>query len=362
MRLAHKLLLLSTAVLAAAALNATTASATGPVEVHDELGNHCNPCVIDLVGESQITFTSGNPMSTCEDELTAEVYEDGSGHVTDYHNDDNHNGLPCTVQNCYGVGEAAAESEWPLQIEESAPGQEALDLRFCFDVKTNPNGTGGHCDGHANIDDLGNHHYEISMVNQSCLGGARIVNADWEIQSSPIEIEHPIIPSEPHTPVVIHDETGNHCNPCLIELHGESQVANPAGTPLWACEDTIHAEIYEQGSGHIDELISQDHALTSCLIQNCNGIGEASSELEWPLEIEESGPSQGELQYRFCVDGQFNPNDTGQHCDARADIVEEGNHHYGVFLVDQPCANGLQIWNATWEIEGTPIEIEHPDA
>ena len=101
------------------------------------------------------------------------------------------------VQKCNGVGEAAAESEWPLQAEEAGPSQEALDLRFCLDTKSNPDGPGYHCNIEAdisnlgNLGNLGNHHYEISLVDESCVNGLRIVNGTWDIQSSPIGIEHP---------------------------------------------------------------------------------------------------------------------------------------------------------------------------
>jgi len=61
-----KALLLAAVVLAVMAMSATTASATAPVEVHDETGNHCNPCDIVIEGESQIVIAAV-VAAACED-------------------------------------------------------------------------------------------------------------------------------------------------------------------------------------------------------------------------------------------------------------------------------------------------------
>ena len=354
MRLAHKLLLLSTTVLAAVALNATTASATGPVEVHDELGNHCNPCAIQIQGESRIIQPNGSTASSCEDTLHAELYEDGRGHVTELFNQA-HAGGACFAQMCNGVGEPATEVEWPFQIEESSPGGEAMELRLCIDHKGGPNYPGDHCDVDADLVDQGTQRYRFTL-NQPCPGGFT-VTANWEIEDS-IVIEHPL------NPIEIHNETGTHCNPCSFAIHGESLLTNAAGTPVAICEDTFHAEVYEDGEGHITEYVNQGHAGLSCPIQACTGIGEPAQEAEWPFQISESAPSQERLEFRLCLDPELNPSSVGLHCDVDASLAAEAGtpHHYEISLMNWPCAGGARLWTANWEIEGSPIEIEHADA
>jgi len=193
MRLARKLFLLLAAAIAALAMSATTASATGPVEVDIEGGAHCAPCFIEVHGESQITNATGTPLSTCEDTFHAEIYEDGFGHVTELINAP-HATLPCTTIKCTGVGEPPEEAEWPFRIEETGLNQELLEIRFCLDVAPNPGATGLHCDLDAAVtaNEVNEpHHYNVSVLNWPCAGGARLVTGNWEIEGRPIEIEHP---------------------------------------------------------------------------------------------------------------------------------------------------------------------------
>ena len=361
MRLRNQILLTVMAV-AVLGITPTVVSASSPVEVHDELAAHCAPCLIEVHGESQITSAAGIPVSTCEDTFHAEIYEDGSGHVTELINAP-HAGLPCTTIKCTGVGEPAEEAEWPFQIKETPPNEgmsETLEMRFCLDVFDNPGGAGVHCDLDAHIGEepapAVPHHYEISTTNFPCAAGARLVTGNWEIEGTPIEIDHP------HTPVEVHDESGAHCNPCPISLDGESQITNTAGTPVSTCEDELSAEIYEDGSGHVTEYHNDDnHDGLPCTVQNCNGVGEPPAESEWPLQAEEAGPSEEALELRLCLDTKVDPNATGVHCDIEADISNLGNHHYEISLVNELCHNATRLVNATWEIQSSPIEIEHPD-
>ena len=165
------------------------------------------------------------------------------------------------------------------------------------------------------------------------------------------------------TPVEIHDEdTGVHCNPCFIEAHGESQVlVTSVGIPIFTCEETLHGEIYEDGSGHITALINTlNHAGQPCNTANCNGVGEPAGESEWPLQIEEDA---GELTmtYLFCLEPRSIPNIQGAHCHAPTHLEEHTPHHYEISM-DHDCPNINRTFVGEWEIEGTPIEIEHPAA
>ena len=195
MRLAPRWLLLSAITLTVVFMSAASASAFGPLEVHDETGTHCNPCPVEFHGESFVTNAVGTPLSTCEDTLHAEVHEDGQGHITELINAP-HAAQPCTTIKCTGVGEPPEEAEWPFRIEESAPAEERFEMRFCLDVAPNPGGTGLHCDLDAHVGQQPPfeqpHHYEVSVSNWPCAGGQRLWNVSWEVEGAPIEIEHPL--------------------------------------------------------------------------------------------------------------------------------------------------------------------------
>jgi hypothetical protein len=324
-----------------------------PIEVH-ETGAHCDPCEIHLTGESQIAVSPIGVISACEDELTAEIYEDGTGHITDLTSQD-HATISCITQNCNGVGEAAGETEWPTQIEESGPSSEEVPFRLCLDSKANPNGTAFHCDVAAELVSGGNHEYEIVLDDESC-NGSLLVSAQWEVEGTPIEVEHS------GETVEIHDEGATqtiHCDPCEVHLTGESQIVVPPLGAVSACEDELTVEIYEDGTGHITDLTSQDHATISCITQNCNGVGEAAGEAEWPTQIGESGPSSEGLAFTLCYDNRTGPNGAGFHCEIDAELLDQGSHQYEIVLDDEPCDSTLLL-SAQWEIEGAPIEIEHP--
>jgi hypothetical protein len=196
MRLARKLFLLLAMALTALAMSATTASADTPVEVHDETGTHCgdpDPCEIHVVGESLLHVT-GVPtfvVSQCEDEFVAEIYEDGTGHITDL-TGINHNAQACATVQCNGVGESPDEIEWEFTTEETGPEQEELQTRFCLDARDDPDAIGNHCDADVRIeeDPLVDHQYTFHL-NEPCPNGLTVVG-EWDIEGSPIEIEHPV--------------------------------------------------------------------------------------------------------------------------------------------------------------------------
>jgi hypothetical protein len=187
MRTASKLLLLCATAVLAMAFAASSASATGPVEISNEItGEHCNPCEIVVEGESVISVeTPRIPVSFCEDSFEAEIYEDGEGHVTQLNNA-NHTGGACATQKCNGVGEPAAETEWPFHMEEVGSAF-ALAIRFCLDSKAAPNNPGGHCDLTAGVAPEPAprvHHYLISAVDEHCTAINRVWNSDWEIHDT----------------------------------------------------------------------------------------------------------------------------------------------------------------------------------
>jgi hypothetical protein len=198
MRTASKLLLLCATAVLAMALTASSASATGPVEISNEAtGEHCNPCSVILEGESTISVeTPRIPVSFCENTFEAEIYEDGEGHVTQYTNA-NHTGGTCGTDKCNGIGEPTAETEWPFHIEEVGD-EFSLGIRFCLDSKANPNNPGAHCDLNTqdgDETDPGSHHYIGSAVDQHCPAINRVINGSLELHNdSPnhdaIEILH----------------------------------------------------------------------------------------------------------------------------------------------------------------------------
>jgi hypothetical protein len=176
--------------LIAIALTASTASAQEtPVEIWEEDGGHCEPCYIHAVGKSDLEFF-GIPITTCEDEVEAEVYEDPEGdtegtqgHVYSYTNNAA-TSAQCWRVNCNGVGEAPAESEWELdEFGETGPNEGHFHMDFCLDNKNNPNGAGVHCPSaeiHIEESEEDSHHYIVS-VDYVCLNGVHWIG-QWETE------------------------------------------------------------------------------------------------------------------------------------------------------------------------------------
>jgi hypothetical protein len=194
MRIARKVFLLCAMALVAMALGASTASADSPIEVQTEAGVHCNPCVVTATGESHLNLFGGR-VSTCEDTFTAEVFEDGTGHIA-YVNENHHVTIPppptaCTRIACNGVGEPQTERTFDItSAEETAPNQGQMLVDFCLDASSSPGGTGTHCTADVLVNDLGNHDYLFTLHDQ-CLGGAIEVEGEWTLTGgTPIEIVH----------------------------------------------------------------------------------------------------------------------------------------------------------------------------
>jgi hypothetical protein len=138
MQILRKAVLFCAMVIAAIALTASPAAAQEvPVEIIDEpSGEHCNPCIGHAVGSSAL-FVFGIPISSCQDEFEAEVYEDGSGHIYSYEN--NYPNAGCLRINCSGD-----EGEWPVTaVGETGPNEGHSTVRFC--LTTGGGGVGNHC-------------------------------------------------------------------------------------------------------------------------------------------------------------------------------------------------------------------------
>lgn len=188
MRIARKITLLCLTALAAMAFAATSASAVEPVELTDEhTGASCDPCLVHVVGESELHAGGVFRISTCEDEFLATLDSSGSGFVHHYANVATHAGFDCTRQNCNEVGEAVGESEWDATgAEEVGVNEVALTVRFCLDAKSNPDGTGLHCDAPVHVEEVpaDSHHY-VFTVEHLCPtpSGDVLVSGLWETEA-----------------------------------------------------------------------------------------------------------------------------------------------------------------------------------
>jgi hypothetical protein len=337
--------------LVATALAAGSASAAYPVEVRSEAdGTPCNPCEILIEGESQAYVE--NPLilvSTCEDTFEAEIYADGSGHVTT-HTGTGHPGFggQCLVAKCNGVGEPAAETEWPFQVEEVG-NDIALEMRFCLDASLNVNGTGGHCDLEANIEAEigGEHHYIIDAPHRHCTGVNRVLDATWEIHdSSTLSGNHDAIEIGPRSFEVVEEDGGDPCNPCNVLMEGETQILiEDTGVPIFICEDRLEAEIWADGSGHVTSVVKNSHSGIPCLASNCAG-----GESQWPFQLETGG---ARYHMRWCLGSA--------HCDISGDFSPEssGSHHYVVDAEQQHCAGLNRIFDGSWEIQEGEATGDH---
>jgi hypothetical protein len=195
MRIARKLALLLAMAFAAMALAASGASAQEAVEVEHEGGAHCdisaNPCEVTAHGESHLSVF-GFIVSNCEDEFTASIGEDGTGHITSATLVDHSDGGDCTRIPCNGVGESPAEVEWDIDnTRETAVDTGVMDVNFCLDAAGNPNGVGTHCNAPITVrETTGTHNYTFS-TGFNCPSGVR-VEGTWTAEGTPIEIEHDV--------------------------------------------------------------------------------------------------------------------------------------------------------------------------
>jgi hypothetical protein len=144
---------------------------------------------------------------------------------------------------------------------------------------------------------------------------------------------------------VVQEPSGALCNPCYVHATGEATLEAFHAFRVSTCEDEFLATLNAVGTGTIHHFINTDHAGMPCTRENCHAH---APEDEWPiLSSEETGPNEGRMVVRFCLQTRSN---TAQfvHCNANVHVAEEasGNHHY-IFNVNQEC-------NAA----GTPVEVQ----
>jgi hypothetical protein len=168
-------------------------------------------------------------------------------------------------------------------------------------------------------------------------------------------------PAAPAQGIEFLDEATNEpCDPCVVHFAGQLEIRF-MGIPLSSCNDEMEAEIWHQADeagehGHIYDYES-DTSTSPCTRQNCNGVGEAAGEAEWPLEAAEADPGEEHLIWRFCLDSESNPNAAGLHCTAEyaVDLGELDDHDYRVSATNQPgvtglCQNGITL-TGSWQRE-----------
>jgi hypothetical protein len=178
MRLARKLFLLATMIVAALALSASAASAQVHVEQEHGIGDN-EPCAeigchFEVKAEVAIPLvlqTAGGPvtLSNCEVHLETRVGEDGTGTVTriTLTNTTPPSNPGCTRTACDTAG--GVVTPWPLSIAEAA-GVETVETTFCLrTIASGPGGAGTMCDVHLPWNDNGSHQYEIgNNATYSC--------------------------------------------------------------------------------------------------------------------------------------------------------------------------------------------------
>jgi hypothetical protein len=201
MRTALKLLLAALTATLAIGLAATSATAQIiHVEPEDEPGV-CDPCPIHATStgslnhpttEFEVNIPGHTVFTQCTDEFEGEIYEDGTGHITNQILA----GPQCTRQAC----DSTEEEEWPFHLVEVSPGVEFIEVRLCLEPISG--GDEFHCNLSLPIADEGDHHYVIEATEEHCpnpAGPEVRISAEWEIEHGhpladpdhqPIEITH----------------------------------------------------------------------------------------------------------------------------------------------------------------------------
>ncbi|HEX2070756.1 MAG TPA: hypothetical protein VHF90_03790 [Thermoleophilaceae bacterium] len=176
----------------AMAFGTSAASAQTPVELEHEGGAHCrssDPCDVAVHGEVHLSLF-GFIVSDCEEEMSLEFGEDGSGHVVGGTLSDHSDGGDCTRARCNGVGEQPEEAEWDvINSREVAPNQVIMEVATCLDAADSPNDTGTHCNVPMNVVEAEGTHSYLWSTNFQCPSLVRIEGI-WNAEETPIEIEH----------------------------------------------------------------------------------------------------------------------------------------------------------------------------
>lgn len=148
--------------------------------------------------------------------------------------------------------------------------------------------------------------------------------------------------------VEVTDELGNPCNPCSLHGEGEAELHHPFFGQISSCVVEAEGELYHTPAsnpsgtwGHVTHWSALDHPVDGdCTRENCDGDGEPAGEADWDVtSAEETGPDQGEVNFRLCLDANNDEasGGTGLHCDADATLIDLGNHN-GEATMNQECA------------------------
>jgi hypothetical protein len=197
MRLARRLILLTTTILMAAAfMPGAAVGQEEAVEVTNEV-SHCTlsapNCVLHVTGSSSwrlfVFGVDQGIINACNDEFVAVLGENGAGNIVTYNNNANPSS-PCTRIKCNDTGE-----NWPITTTGEYTGIQAdeghLTVRFCWDYVGSPGDPGTHCNVELRVENHGSHKYGLRADNNLCVvipGVADIrINGTWKSEPDPVD-------------------------------------------------------------------------------------------------------------------------------------------------------------------------------
>jgi len=173
--------------------------------------------------------------------------------------------------------------------------------------------------------------------------------------------------------VEISQEGGAHCSAVsLVEAHQATGgcyvhatsvgdiVLEAFGEPVASCSNEYDARISEGGQGYIYNQVLDSH-IDDCTVEVCKETSGAhiGQPREWAIEVTEGGPTDFELEARFCVDSAI----LGRvdcHIE-NVDVIVAG-HSASFDLFQNPCENSPWTFvhvTGQYELEAADIEIEH---
>jgi hypothetical protein len=158
--------------------------------------------------------------------------------------------------------------------------------------------------------------------------------------------------SAQETSVEFVDEAGGQCSPCLLKLAGESHITSMfTGQQVFKCHDTVEAELWHDGSGHVHDWKPIAHEIVGpgCLAENCD----AAHEREWDITAPgETGPDASHMVIRFCMKSAGNV----VHCNGEFNASEPVLHVYQ-YSTTALCAFSTRRYEATWT---QVVDAAHP--
>jgi len=214
MRLARNLMFAAIAAFAAMAFMASSASAQS-IEISAEDMGHCGNvttganhtvsggCAVHAVSTANaVTLThTATPSevvtSSCTNEFTAHITEDGVGYMPINDNTITGANPPCTITECDEAAPDHDEFEWPISgVAERAASREAILVTFCIRPIANPDVEGvgnGRCTVAVNfVTDPVTHVQTFTANETPCLETAtNELSGSWQSEgSSEIELTH----------------------------------------------------------------------------------------------------------------------------------------------------------------------------